>query len=71
MDTIRLIAQRSKSSMIVSDNGTELTSNAVLAWVAEIDVEWHHIAPGKPMQNGYVESLNGRIRDGRPSRPFQ
>ncbi|WP_117352367.1 IS3 family transposase [Blastomonas fulva] len=59
----RLIAQRGKPGMIVSDNGTELTSNAVLAWVAQIGVEWHYIAPGKPMQNGYVESFNGRMRD--------
>lgn len=49
--------------MIVSDNGTELTSNAVLKWCAEHKVEWHYIAPGKPMQNGFVESFNGRMRD--------
>lgn len=42
---------------------TELTSNAVLAWCGEIGVEWHYIAPGKPMQNGFVESFNGRMRD--------
>ena len=36
--------------MIVSDNGTELTSNAVLAWCGEIGVEWHYIAPVKPMR---------------------
>ncbi|QIQ85797.1 IS3 family transposase [Erythrobacter sp.] len=59
----QLIAQRGKPGMIVSDNGTELTSNAVLAWCGEIGVEWHYIAPGKPMQNGYVESFNGRMRD--------
>ncbi|WP_334166218.1 IS3 family transposase [Tepidimonas sp.] len=59
----RLIAERGKPGMIVSDNGTELTSNAVLAWCGEIGVEWHYIAPGKPMQNGYVESFNGRMRD--------
>jgi transposase InsO family protein len=35
----------------------------VLAWCGEIGVEWHYIAPGKPMQNGYVESFNGRMRD--------
>jgi transposase InsO family protein len=58
-----LITQRGKPGMIVSDNGTELTSNAVLAWCGEIGVEWHYIAPGKPMQNGYVESFNGRMRD--------
>ena len=49
--------------MVVSDNGTELTSNAILAWQQERDVEWHYIAPGKPMQNGFVESFNGRLRD--------
>ncbi len=49
--------------MIVSDNGTELTSNAVLAWCSEADVEWHYIQPGRPMQNGLVESFNGRMRD--------
>ena len=49
--------------MIVSDNGTELTSNAILAWQYQRDVEWHYIAPGKPMQNGFVESFNGRLRD--------
>ena len=52
-----LIAERGKPGMIVSDNGTELTSNAVLAWCGEIGIEWHYIAPGKPMQNGYVESF--------------
>ena len=49
--------------MIVSDNGTEFTSNAVLAWQEELGIEWHYIAPGKPMQNGFVESFNGRLRD--------
>jgi putative transposase len=49
--------------MIVSDNGTELTSNAMLKWQQETHVEWHYIAPGKPMQNGFVESFIGRLRD--------
>jgi transposase InsO family protein len=49
--------------MIVSDNGTELTSNAILAWSKDHKVECHYIAPGRPMQNGYVESFNGRMRD--------
>ena len=49
--------------MIVSDNGTELTSNAVLAWCGNGGVEWHYIAPGKPTQNGFVASFNGRRRD--------
>ncbi len=47
----------------MSDHGTEFTSNAVLAWAAENGIHWHYIAPGKPMQNGYVESFNGRMRD--------
>ncbi len=58
-----LIERRGKPGMIVSDNGTELTSNAILAWSKEHKVDWHYIAPGKPMQNGYVESFNGRMRD--------
>jgi len=49
--------------MIVSDNGTEFTSNAILAWAKDHRVEWHYIAPGRPMQNGYIESFNGRMRD--------
>ena len=49
--------------MIVSYNGTELTSNAILKWCAVQQIEWHHIAPGKPMHNGFVESFNGRMRD--------
>jgi transposase InsO family protein len=49
--------------MVVSDNGTELTSHAVLRWQHDTWVEWHYIAPGKPTQNAFVESLNGRFRD--------
>lgn len=49
--------------MVVSDNGTELTANAMLKWQQDRGVEWHYIAPGKPMQNGFVESFNGRLRD--------
>jgi hypothetical protein len=44
-------------------HGTELTSNAALAWSGDAGVEWHYVAPGKPMQNGIVESFNGRMRD--------
>jgi putative transposase len=49
--------------LIVSDNGTELTSNAILQWQEGHRVEWHYIAPGKPMQNGFAESFIGRFRD--------
>src|SRR3954452_10554725 len=49
--------------MIVSDNGTELTSMAILRWSQLTRIEWHYIAPGKPQQNAFVESFNGRLRD--------
>ena len=57
-----VIERRGKPQVIVSDNGTEFTSNAILSWTEEQRVEWHYIAPGKPMQNGYIESFNGRMR---------
>ena len=57
------VASGTYPCMIVSDNGTELTSNAVLASQQERAVEWHYIAPGKPMQNGFIESFSGRLRD--------
>jgi putative transposase len=49
--------------MMVSDSGTAQTSNAILKWQEERRVEWHYIAPGKPMRNGFAESFNGRLRD--------
>ena len=58
-----IIERRGRPKMIVSDHGTEFTSNAILAWSAEIGVDWHYIAPGKPTQNGFIESFNGRMRD--------
>ena len=61
LDTV--IRQRGKPKMIVSDNGTEMTSHAVLGWCQDTGVEWHYIAPGKPTQNAFVESFNGRFRD--------
>ena len=48
---------------IVSDNGTELTSNAILQWADDHKVAWHYIAPGKPVQNAFAESSIGRRRD--------
>ena len=59
----RLMIERGKPSMVVSDNGSEFTSNAILTWAGRTRVEWHYIAPGKPMQNGFIESFNGRLRD--------
>jgi putative transposase len=59
----RLMTERGKPTMVVSDNGSELTSNAILTWADRTRVEWHYIAPGKPMQNAFIESFNGRLRD--------
>lgn len=58
-----IIERRGRPGMIVSDNGTELTSHAVFAWCRDHKIDWHYITPGKPMQNGYVESFNGKMRD--------
>jgi transposase InsO family protein len=52
-----LIERRGKPQMIVSDNGTEFTSNAILHCSKEHQLQWHYIAPGKPMQNGYNRIL--------------
>src|SRR3954470_21864087 len=58
-----LVARRGRPTMVVSDHGTEFTSNAMLGWTSEHRIAWHFIAPGKPMQNGICESFNGRMRD--------
>jgi len=58
-----LVKRRGKPKVIVSDNGPELTSRAVLIWAAEHGIDWHYITPGKPQQNGFTESLNGKLRD--------
>ena len=63
----RLVAERGRPKMIVSDNGTEFTSNAILRWSDETRVDWHYIAPGKPIQNAFIESFNGRLRDELPN----
>ncbi len=59
----RIAASRSLPGTIVSDNGTEMISMAVFRWCQETGVEWHYIAPGKPTQNAFIESFNGRLRD--------
>lgn len=58
-----IIERHGKPGMIVSDHGTEFTCNAMLAWCRDSGIDWHFIAPGKPMQNGFAESFNGRMRD--------
>ncbi len=37
-------------------------SHAILKWVEEMGVEWHYVTPGKPQQDGFIESFNGRLR---------
>ncbi len=58
-----IIAVRGRPKTCVSDNGTELTSIAILQWSQKTKVEWHYIAPGKPQQNAFAESFIGRLRD--------
>lgn len=58
-----LITIRGKPEIIMSDNGTEFTSNAMLQWMEEKKINWQYIQPGKPYQNGSIESFNGKLRD--------
>ena len=58
-----IITARGHPKIVVSDNGTEPTSMAILRWSQERDNGWHYIAPGKPTQNTFIESFNGRLRD--------
>ena len=58
-----VIARRGRPQTCVSDNGTEVTSMAILRWSQERCVDWHYIAPGKPQQNAFAESFIGRLRD--------
>lgn len=58
-----IIARRGQPLMVVSDNGTEFTSIAILHWSQDRGIDWHYIAPGKPSQNGFIESFNGSFRD--------
>ena len=59
----RLIVSEGKPAMLVSDNGTEFTSTAILRCQEERSVTWHFIQLGRPIRNALVESFNGRIRD--------
>jgi len=58
----RLTLERATPKVIVSDNGTELTSVAVLRWALD-RLQWHYIQPGKPVQNAFIESFNSKLRD--------
>ena len=58
----RLARERAVPQEVVSDNGTELTSGAILRW-ATGRLAWHYIEPGKPVQNAFIESFNSKLRD--------
>jgi len=58
----RITLERATPKVIVSDNGTELTSVAVLRWAID-RLDWHYIQPGKPVQNAFIESFNSKLRD--------
>lgn len=58
-----LVRLYGKPACIVSDNGTEFTSKAILKWANANKVDWHYIDPGKPQQNAFIESFNGSLRD--------
>ena len=59
----QIIAERGKPMEIQSDNGTEFTSNIAQQQAHNRGLEWKFIEPGKPVQNSYIESFNGKIRD--------
>src|SRR5260221_5829812 len=58
-----VIAVRKAPALMVSDNGPEFTSMAVLQWAQDRRVDWHYIDLGKPQQNPFAESFNGKLRD--------
>jgi putative transposase len=58
-----VVAERGRPQAIRCDNGPELTSRHFLAWCIERQIELVHIQPGKPTQNGRVESFHGKLRE--------
>lgn len=63
-----IVTRRAKPEMIAFDRGTEFVCNAMRAWSNDTVINWHFIVPGKPMQNGFIESYNGRLRDERSTK---
>jgi putative transposase len=60
---LRASCARGLPRQFVSDNGLEFTGLAMLRWAQSLRLDWHYIDPGKPQQNAFVESFNGRLRD--------
>lgn len=61
-DLATLFGAGGEPQTIVTENGTEFTSNAILKFMDDYNFYWHCIAPGKPTQNAFIESFNGRLR---------
>jgi putative transposase len=59
----RICEDRGRPATVVTDNGPEFTSRALDGWAYDRGVKLHFIQPGKPVQNAYVESFNGKFRD--------
>jgi len=57
-----LIAKRGKPRAIICDNGTEYTSKAMDEWADANEIQLQFIQPGKPIQNAFIESFNGKLR---------
>jgi putative transposase len=58
----RPTTERARPETVDSDNGTELTSGAVLRWATR-RVAWHYLERGQPVQNAFIESFNSKLRD--------
>ena len=58
-----MIAERGRPENVRSDNGPEFTSRRMIGWAEDWKAGLVHIQPGRPMQNGHVESFHGRLRD--------
>jgi transposase InsO family protein len=58
-----LFMLRGVPEYIRSDNGPELTADAVKSWLETLEVTPLYIEPGSPWENGYVESFHGKLRD--------
>lgn len=59
----RLAMERKLPEVLVSDNGPEFIGKELAKWAQDQGLKLHHIEPGKPTQNAYIESFNGRLRD--------
>jgi putative transposase len=59
----RIAANRGYPKRVVADNGPELTGQALDEWAYRNGVELHFITPGRPVENAYIESFNGKFRD--------